>query len=133
MVLGIANYIGLKNHKPPPLPPPPSSTSSSSSPGDDEVEEESLKRKNMELERELKKSMEREQKMRDELKRTAKRLLLLQEAEEMLCSQMGELEAEALQQVRYYRAKITSLTDQLSHAHNLLHSNNTTTTSITTL
>ncbi|KAK9145944.1 hypothetical protein Sjap_005847 [Stephania japonica] len=118
MVLGMATYIGRKNDK-------PSSLSLS-------AEEESLRRKNMELETELKKSMEREEKMREELKRTTKRLLLLQEAEEMLCSQMGELEAEALQQARFYHAQITSLADQLSHAHNLLHSNNATTI-ITTL
>ncbi|CAL5344243.1 hypothetical protein CsSME_00029505 [Camellia sinensis var. sinensis] len=80
-----------------------------------------LRKRNEELERELRKSVEREEKMRLELQRTWQRLRVAEEAEERLCSQLGELEAEAVDQDRAYRARILSLMDQLSAAQKLIH------------
>ncbi|KAL7230180.1 hypothetical protein ACSBR2_008658 [Camellia fascicularis] len=84
--------------------------------------EEVLRKRNEELERELKRSMEREEKMKQELQRTWERLRVAEEAEERLCSQLGELEAEAVDQARAYRSRILSLMDQLSAAQKLLSS-----------
>ncbi|XP_058206338.1 protein RESPONSE TO LOW SULFUR 3-like [Rhododendron vialii] len=86
----------------------------------EEEEEEVLRKRNEELERELKRSMEREEKMRKELERTWERLRVAEEAEERLCSQLGELEAEAVDQARSYRARVLSMMDQLSAAQKLL-------------
>ncbi|KAL7003712.1 hypothetical protein U1Q18_004860 [Sarracenia purpurea var. burkii] len=83
-------------------------------------EEEVLKKRNEELERELKRSLEREEKMKQELQRTSARLRVAEEAEERLCFQLGELEAEAVEQARAYRDRVFSLMDQLSAAQKLL-------------
>ncbi|XP_055828450.1 protein RESPONSE TO LOW SULFUR 3-like [Solanum dulcamara] len=85
-------------------------------------ESEVLRRRNEELEKELKKSIEREEKMRQDLKKTWERLRVAEEAEERLCSQLGELEAEAVDQARAYRTRVINLMDQLSSAHKLLES-----------
>ncbi|XP_004235267.1 protein RESPONSE TO LOW SULFUR 3-like [Solanum lycopersicum] len=82
-------------------------------------ESEVLRRRNEELEKELKKSFEREEKMREELQKTWKRLRV---AEERLCSQLGEFEAEAVDQARAYRTRVMNLMDQLSLAQKLLQS-----------
>ncbi|XP_047329585.1 protein RESPONSE TO LOW SULFUR 3-like [Impatiens glandulifera] len=79
-----------------------------------------LMRRNEELEKELKKSVEREEKMRAELERTSRRLRVAEDAEERLCSQLGELEAEAVDQAREYRTRVLSLMDQLAAAQTLL-------------
>ncbi|KAI9156601.1 hypothetical protein LWI28_009293 [Acer negundo] len=84
------------------------------------IEEEELRKRNEELERELKKSQEREEQMKVELRNTWQRLQLAEEAEERLCSQLGELEAEAVDQARDYHARILSLISQLSQANKLL-------------
>ena len=84
------------------------------------ADEEVLRRRNEELERELKRSLEREDKMKQELQRTWERLRVAEEAEERLCSQLGELEAEAVDQARAYRARFLGLMDQLSVAKKLL-------------
>mgnify|MGYP004711130221 CR=1 FL=1 len=81
---------------------------------------EILKKRNEELEKELQKAMEREKRMREELQRTWERLRVAEEAEERLCSQLGELEAEAVGQARSYRASMMALMDQLSAAQKLL-------------
>ncbi|KAK9145946.1 hypothetical protein Sjap_005849 [Stephania japonica] len=84
---------------------------------------EALQRRNRELEMELRKSAEREEMLRGELRRAAERVALLEDAEERLCSQLGEFEAEAVDQARLYYAQIVSLKDQLSQAqHKLLKS-----------
>ncbi|XP_057976836.1 protein RESPONSE TO LOW SULFUR 3-like [Malania oleifera] len=83
-------------------------------------EAEALWRRNEELERELEKSREREERMREELQRTWERLRVAEDGEERLCFQLGELEAEAVDQARDHRARILSLMDQLSQAHKLL-------------
>lgn len=81
-----------------------------------------LRKRNEELEKQLKMSMEREENMRQQLWSLWERLRVAEEAEERLCSQLGELEAETLDQARSYRAHLTFLVDQLSAAHKLLHS-----------
>lgn len=81
---------------------------------------EVLKKRNEELEKELKRSLEREEKMKQELQRTYERLRVAEEAEERLCSQLGELEAEALNQARDYRTRTMSLMEQLYSAQKLL-------------
>lgn len=86
----------------------------------EEKELQILKKRNEELEKALKESKLREEQMRAELQRTWHRLGVAEEAEERLCSQLGELEAEAVNQARAYNARILSLMDQLSQAHNLV-------------
>ncbi|KAH7664580.1 ArsR-like helix-turn-helix domain-containing protein [Dioscorea alata] len=83
---------------------------------DDDNQMENLKRRNQELEKELKKGIEREIKMREELERTKERLRLVEDAEEMLCSQLGELEAEAVMHARQYQLRVAELSDQLARA-----------------
>ncbi|ONI25829.1 hypothetical protein PRUPE_2G322300 [Prunus persica] len=86
-----------------------------------EVEEEKLLRKrNEELEIELRKSQEREERMKAELQKARERLRVAEEAEERLCSQLGELEAEAVDQARTDHARILALMNQLSQAQRLL-------------
>ncbi|KAF4356570.1 hypothetical protein CsatB_002358 [Cannabis sativa] len=80
----------------------------------------SLMKRNQELEQELSRSREREEEMRNELLKTWQRLRIAEDAEEMLCSQLGELEAEAVDQARADHAKIVSLVNQLSRAQQLL-------------
>ncbi|KAL8519663.1 hypothetical protein ACS0TY_010558 [Phlomoides rotata] len=82
--------------------------------------EDMLKRRNEELEKELKNSLEREERMNQELQRTFERLRVAEEAEERLCSQLGELEAEAVDHVREYMAQIVTLSEKLSLAQKLL-------------
>ncbi|XP_073131602.1 protein RESPONSE TO LOW SULFUR 3-like [Henckelia pumila] len=79
-----------------------------------------LRRRNEELEMELKRSTEREERMREELVRAWKRVTVAEEAEELLCRQLGELEAEAVEQAREYRTQILELMRQLSYAKQLL-------------
>lgn len=83
-------------------------------------EHEKLRRRNAELERELRESREREEAAREELRRTLERLRVVEEAEERLCTQLGELEAEAVLQARAYHARILSLADQLAQAQKFL-------------
>ncbi|KAI9384003.1 hypothetical protein POPTR_012G004500v4 [Populus trichocarpa] len=84
-------------------------------------EEIMLKKRNEELEKALKESKQREEKMKSELQRAWERLQVAEEAEERLCSQLGELEAEAVSHARDCHARILSLMNELSQAHNLLH------------
>ncbi|XP_068635815.1 protein RESPONSE TO LOW SULFUR 3-like [Aristolochia californica] len=82
--------------------------------------DETLRRRNEELEKELRRSLEREEKMREELEMTRVRLKVVEDAEEMLCSQLGELEAEAVDQAREYHAQIRTLMEQLTVAQKRL-------------
>nr|XP_043606265.1 protein RESPONSE TO LOW SULFUR 3-like [Erigeron canadensis] len=86
------------------------------------TQEEMLKRRNEELERELKRSLEREEEMKRELAKTWQRLRVAEDAEERLCSQLGELEAEAVDQAREYRARLVTLMEQLSVAQKVISS-----------
>ncbi|KAK2635799.1 hypothetical protein Ddye_030591 [Dipteronia dyeriana] len=58
--------------------------------------------------------------MKVELRKTWSRLQLAEEASERLCSQLSELEAEAVNQARDYHAHVISLINQLSEANKLL-------------
>ncbi|KAG9455369.1 hypothetical protein H6P81_008273 [Aristolochia fimbriata] len=78
--------------------------------------EEALRRRNDELERELRRSAEREERMREELEKTRERLRVVEDAEERLCYQLGELEAEAVDQAREYHSQIRALMEQLAAA-----------------
>ncbi|KAB2069852.1 hypothetical protein ES319_A08G119300v1 [Gossypium barbadense] len=95
--------------------------------------EEDLRKRNQELEKELKESREREEQMRKELRKMWERLRVAEEAEERLCSQLGELEAESVNQARAYNAQILSLMDQLSKGSNLLINNHPSPASISIL
>ncbi|KAK7372882.1 hypothetical protein VNO80_06272 [Phaseolus coccineus] len=83
--------------------------------------ERELQKRNEELEEELKRSKEREDHVRRQLRAALDRLTVAEDAEERLCVQLGDLEAEALQQAREYHARVVSLVDQLSQAHSLLN------------
>ncbi|XP_022762617.1 protein RESPONSE TO LOW SULFUR 2-like [Durio zibethinus] len=83
-------------------------------------EEEEFRKRNQELEKELKESREREEQMRNELQKILERLRVAEEAEERLCFQLGELEAESVNQARAYNAHILSLMNQLSKANALV-------------
>ncbi|GFQ02160.1 hypothetical protein PHJA_002359900 [Phtheirospermum japonicum] len=85
---------------------------------------EMLRRRNEELERELRKSLEREERMKQELRWALERLRVAEEAEERLCSQVGEVEAEAFEHAREYKAHIMVLMEQLSLAQKLLEEAN---------
>ncbi|RWW14123.1 hypothetical protein GW17_00022128 [Ensete ventricosum] len=79
-----------------------------------EVEE--LRRRNTELEREVRERRAREEEVRAELERTRARLRVAEEAEESLCAQLGELEAEAVAHARACHLRIKELSDQLELA-----------------
>ncbi|PIN02778.1 hypothetical protein CDL12_24700 [Handroanthus impetiginosus] len=81
---------------------------------------ELLQKRNEDLEKELKNSLEREERMKKELQITLERLRVAEEGEERLCSQLGELEAEAVGHAREYRAHVMALMEQLSSAKKLL-------------
>ena len=88
----------------------------------EEKDVEVSRRREEELERELKESLKREEKLRFELQKVLERVRVAEEAEEMLCAQLGELEVESVEQAREYNARIAALMDQLSHANKLLQS-----------
>ncbi|KMT16422.1 hypothetical protein BVRB_3g050500 [Beta vulgaris subsp. vulgaris] len=83
---------------------------------------EMMRKRNEELERELKESLIREEKMKVQLERVLERVRVAEEAEERLCLELGELEVEAVENAREYNARIAALMDQLSRAHMLLQS-----------
>lgn len=78
-----------------------------------------LMKKNEELEREVSKEKAREKRMKEELERTRVRLKIVEEAEERLCSELRDLEAEAFAQARDYQLRIKYLTNQLTLDHKI--------------
>ncbi|KAF8054790.1 hypothetical protein N665_1313s0001 [Sinapis alba] len=70
-----------------------------------EVEE--LRRKNGEMEKAV-------EEMRKEMLQLWRRTQVAEEAEERLCSQLAELEAESLDQARDYQSRIIFLVNELS-------------------
>ncbi|KAJ4785470.1 response to low sulfur 3 [Rhynchospora pubera] len=78
-----------------------------------EQELESLRKRNTELEREAKEGRKREDLLRQELVQVNARLRVLEEAEERLSVEIGELEAHALDEARAYELRIQQLLDQL--------------------
>ncbi|KAK4489772.1 hypothetical protein RD792_000409 [Penstemon davidsonii] len=79
-----------------------------------------LRRRNEELERELRNSLEREERMKEDLIKLWRRLRVAEEGEERLCCQLGELEAEAVDQAREYGARVVKLMEQLNDAQRIL-------------
>ncbi|KAK7385465.1 hypothetical protein VNO78_31186 [Psophocarpus tetragonolobus] len=78
-----------------------------------------LKKRNEELEEELRKCKEREENVKQQLCAVLDRLRVAEDAEERLCWQLAELEAEAVVEAREYQAQIVALLDQLSRPHSL--------------
>ncbi|KAL2921584.1 Protein RESPONSE TO LOW SULFUR 1 [Bienertia sinuspersici] len=91
--------------------------------GNEKGNVEMLRKRNEQLEKELKESLKREEKMKEQLQKVWERVSVAEEAEDRLCSQLGDFEVEAVEQAREYHARIADLTDQLNHAHMLLKSN----------
>ncbi|KAF5810104.1 putative protein response to low sulfur [Helianthus annuus] len=83
---------------------------------------EDLKRRSEELERELMKSLQREEKMKAELQRLREKVRVAEEAEERLCSQVGDLEAETVDHAQEYRSHLVGLMEQLGAAHKFIES-----------
>ncbi|WOL00087.1 hypothetical protein Cni_G08800 [Canna indica] len=81
-----------------------------------------LRRRNEELERASREGREREEALQRELERMRERLQAVEEAEERLCGELGELQAEALEEARAYLLRIEDLSHRLSAAHALLSS-----------
>jgi hypothetical protein len=82
---------------------------------------------NQRLLQQLEESRRQGAELRAELEDTRIRLLNVREAEERLCSQLGEFEAESVEQAQAYNQEIISLTERLKHAEHLLsHSASTT-------
>lgn len=85
---------------------------------EDEMRE--LRLTNKRLLQQLEESRRQQAELGAELEETRIRLLTLREAEERLCSQLGEFEAESMEQARAYNQEILSLTQRLKHAERLL-------------
>ncbi|XP_078445755.1 protein RESPONSE TO LOW SULFUR 4-like [Wolffia australiana] len=73
-----------------------------------------LGKRNDELKRALDRSRRREEEALRELDRARERLRQAEEAEERLCSEVGDLEAEAFHRARAFLVQIRSLTEQIS-------------------
>lgn len=89
---------------------------------EDEMRE--LRLTNKRLLQQLEESRRQQAEMRAELEETRVRLLTVREAEERLCSQLGEFEAESVEQARAYNQEILSLTQRLKHAEHLISAAN---------
>nr|GEV80144.1 protein response to low sulfur 3-like [Tanacetum cinerariifolium] len=83
---------------------------------------EELQRRNEELEKELIRSLQREDELKMELQKLWERVRVADEAEERLCAQLGELEAETLDHAQEYHEHLVSLMEQLSAAHKFIES-----------
>ncbi|XP_073012172.1 protein RESPONSE TO LOW SULFUR 2-like [Typha latifolia] len=81
---------------------------------------EELRRRNEELEKEVREATAREQATRAELEKTRERLRVVEEAEERLCAQLGDLEAEAVVQAREFRIQVKALAEELARARSML-------------
>ncbi|KAH7692724.1 Tropomyosin domain-containing protein [Dioscorea alata] len=88
----------------------------------EEEELEELRKRNAELERKVKEGREREEGLARDLERVLERLRTVEEAEERLCTQLGELEAESVAQARSYHHRIKELHDRLANAQRMLDS-----------
>ncbi|GKD38309.1 response to low sulfur 3-like protein [Tanacetum coccineum] len=83
---------------------------------------EDLMRQNEELEKELMRSLQREEVLKMELQKLWERVRVAEEAEERLCAQLGELEAETVDHAQEYHEHLVSLIEQLSAAHKFIES-----------
>jgi len=85
-------------------------------------EAEEMKRRNAELERAVAEAAAREERLRRELEAALARLAVAEEAEERLCVQLGELEAEAVEQAIEYQERVRALSERLAFADGVLRS-----------
>jgi len=95
--------------------------------GVDEKKEEEMRElilKNKRLLQQLEESRRQEAELRAEVEETRIRLLTVREAEERLCSQLGEFEAESVERAQAYNQEIISLTHRLNQAERLLSAAN---------
>ncbi|KAI3944550.1 hypothetical protein MKW92_042910 [Papaver armeniacum] len=90
------------------------------------AQNEVLRQRNEELEIQIKKSLERQEKTRRQVEKTTQRINVVEESEKKLNSQVGEIEAKAVDHVRLYQAQIRSLNEQLDQAQALLQTFNST-------
>ncbi|XP_062200844.1 protein RESPONSE TO LOW SULFUR 3-like [Phragmites australis] len=86
----------------------------------DAKEAEEMARRNAELEREVAEATAREDRLRRELEAALARLAVAEEAEERLCVDLGELEAEALAQAVEYQEHVRALSERLAFADGVL-------------
>ncbi|AQK64667.1 uncharacterized protein LOC100274353 [Zea mays] len=84
--------------------------------------EEGMRRRNAELERAVAEAAAREERLRRELETALARLAVAEEAEERLCVQLGELEAEAMEQAVEYQERVRALSDRLAFVDGVLRS-----------
>ncbi|KAF3335605.1 hypothetical protein FCM35_KLT20112 [Carex littledalei] len=85
-----------------------------------EQELQSLRKRNKELEKEANEGREREDLLRQRLMHARARLRVVEEAEERLSVEIGELEGDALEQTRAYESHIQQMLDQLALAHKII-------------
>eukprot|EP01018_Ginkgo_biloba_P026359 Gb_25232 [translate_table: standard] len=97
-----------------------SSNNESSRAEKEELPIEEVRARNMQLEQQLKESQRHENELRAQLEEMRIRLSTVEEAEERLCSQLGDLEAEAVEQAQSYSREINSLKQRLTEMENLL-------------
>uniref|UniRef100_A0A0A9BF94 Uncharacterized protein n=1 Tax=Arundo donax TaxID=35708 RepID=A0A0A9BF94_ARUDO len=88
----------------------------------DAREAEEIARRNAELERAVAEAAAREERLRRELEAVLARLAVAEEAEERLCVQLGELEAEAVAQAVEYQEHVRALSERLAFANGVLSS-----------
>ncbi|GLJ07150.1 hypothetical protein SUGI_0059710 [Cryptomeria japonica] len=86
----------------------------------EKLEIEALRCENMKLQRQVEESQRYEAELMADLEKVRMRLLMTEEAEERLCSQLGDLEAESVLQAQDYNHHINSLKQQLSQMQHLL-------------
>eukprot|EP01018_Ginkgo_biloba_P026358 Gb_25233 [translate_table: standard] len=84
------------------------------------LEIDQLKSHNWQLEQQLKESQRREKELRAQLEEMRIRLSTAEEAEERLCSQLGDMEAEAVEEAQSYNREFNSLQQRLREMENLL-------------
>uniref|UniRef100_A0A0D9XLE1 Uncharacterized protein n=1 Tax=Leersia perrieri TaxID=77586 RepID=A0A0D9XLE1_9ORYZ len=79
-------------------------------------------RRNAELEKAAAEAAAREERLRRELEAALARLAVAEEAEERLCVQLGELEAEAVMQAVEYQQQVRELSERLAFVDGILRS-----------
>ena len=83
-------------------------------------EAEEMRRHNSELEKAVAEAAAREERLRRELEAALARLAVAEEAEERLCVQLGELEAEFLEQAVEYQQHVKVLSERLAFMDGVL-------------
>ncbi|XP_047044668.1 protein RESPONSE TO LOW SULFUR 2-like [Lolium rigidum] len=78
--------------------------------------------KSSELARAMAEAEAREERLRRELEAALARVAVAEEAEERLCVQLGELEAEAMEQALEYQQHVRALSERLAFMDGVLRS-----------